>query len=346
VSFRSMSLPALVAGLLVGCSGPATTSTGEELTLRQILFPDKVKVPASNEAPPAYECNIDHLGSGITQAHIDEWASSHRALATDQAAFDELCANLRAAIDTIVKLSSVAQYTPERSADYIRALLTSRAILGVIEGPAPMSGQLRSARAAGSEPSVAGEEPAQLLSIDGVTTGAIEAEFPCGEDGPHGLVLCASDNSVPSGDTFAVSMVLGGDIPLDDPALYMQLAFVFDADADTTNNYEASPQYPNDFFQDTDLWYEVLIDPLSGPTFSVKDARDSNIQVVPSDARVIIDGPLVMALIPADEMGAACPGYRSTSFVHQGDYAQQPPHFWNGDTEPTIDEPLEPVCEP
>ena len=125
-------------------------------------------------------------------------------------------------------------------------------------------------------------------------------------------------------------------IPLADDTWLIEYGFVFDADDDTGNNYEASPQFPNDFFQDTDRWYVAR---WTGTQWQldVSTAVDSNIQPAASNARVVISGNSIMAIIPAAEFESSCPDWRLTTFAHQGDYGINPPHNWSGRLEPPVD---------
>jgi hypothetical protein len=163
----------------------------------------------------------------------------------------------------------------------------------------------------------------------------IDEEFPCG-DGPRGYTICASQDPFPADDMFVVAAITEDEIPLMDAEWLKELSFVFDADGDPNNNYVAAPAYPNDFFQDTDRWYVARWDGASW-VLAVSTAIDSNIQAAASDARVVIAGNTVMALIPASEFATACPDWRVTTFAHKGDYGINPPHDWSGAIEPPVD---------
>src|SRR5690606_18817381 len=123
-----------------------------------------------------------------------------------------------------------------------------------------------------------------------------------------------------------------------------QYAFVFDSDADPSNNYQASSQYPNDFFDNTDRWYVASYTPQQGWRIEVSNASGGTITPISSDARIVIDGAMMMLLVPADELASPCPPYRMTAFTHRGDYGLNPPYDWSGDVEPPVDMPLETTC--
>ncbi len=174
----------------------------------------------------------------------------------------------------------------------------------------------------------------------------INSEYPCG-DGPHGKTLCVQDIPLPEGDWFMAAVVTGDDVPLADPTRSHQIGFVFDADGNTANNYQASPDYPSDFFIDTDRWYTANYAPGSGWSMSVSQWNGSQATPdVASMARIIIQGNLLVALIPASELGGqSCPPHRMTTFSHLGDYGLNPPHDWAGDIEPPVASGLGTTCD-
>ncbi len=167
------------------------------------------------------------------------------------------------------------------------------------------------------------------------------SEFECGE-GPNGFTLCSAMNngSVPAGDFHGFAAVLKGDLPTADPVNHYQYAFVLDADGDTSNNYQPSIQYPNDFFKDTDRWYEATYTPSTGFRLEVKDARDGSITTVASDARMIFRGNVIFLLVPSSELAIERPKFRATAFRHTGDYGLNPPYDYDGSVHPAVAEGL------
>lgn len=129
--------------------------------------------------------------------------------------------------------------------------------------------------------------------------------------------------------------------PFADGTNTYQYAFVFDADGDTTNNYEASVEYPNDFFQDTDRWYVATYDPTTGWAMEVTDATNGTLTTVPSAARIVIQGNAIVLAVPAAEFALVRPKYRLTAFRHTGDYGLNPPHDWDGSLWPPVDQGLQ-----
>ncbi len=167
---------------------------------------------------------------------------------------------------------------------------------------------------------------------------------PCGDNGEF-VVACASDQPLPEGDLFAASFVFEGEVPLDDAVWLKTYAVVFDQDGDDTNNWVPLPQYPGDFFQDTDLWYQLDYAPGADWTVTVSVAdQNQNITPIPSDARFVIQGNSITAFIPADELADDCPDHRLTAFGHRGDYGFNPPHDWTADLEPLVTSGLAPTA--
>ena len=103
--------------------------------------------------------------------------------------------------------------------------------------------------------------------------------------GPVGFTIFPEIQATdPGGDLIVISGVVGSDIPLNDPTNLYQYGFVFDADGNTGNNYVPPPAFPNDFFKDSDRWYEVNYSPQAGWTLRVTDARNNQFNQVSSAA--------------------------------------------------------------
>jgi hypothetical protein len=132
--------------------------------------------------------------------------------------------------------------------------------------------------------------------------------------------------------------VLSGAVPLFDTTHHYQYGFVFDADGDPSNNYEADASYPDDFFAGTDRWYEAAYTPSAGWSLKATDA--TTFAPVQTSARIALVNDTVTLLVPASEMTAESPRYRVTAFEHKGDYGIAEPHDWKGDVEPPVAEGL------
>ncbi len=176
-----------------------------------------------------------------------------------------------------------------------------------------------------------------LLEVGANAAVRLDAAFACGESA-GGLTLCGSQSPIAEGDWVLISATALDDLVLDDPVSSYQFAFVFDADGDTTNNYEASSEYPGDFFADTDKWYEALYEPGSGWSLKVRDVRQG-LAEVPSEARFMLWGSEVALLLPRVELDGAAPKFRVTAFRHEGDYGLDGGP-WSGSYFPHLGEPL------
>jgi hypothetical protein len=163
----------------------------------------------------------------------------------------------------------------------------------------------------------------------------------CGQ-GAYGFTVCPTPkNVVPPGEFVIVEMTQAGKIPLADPTNYFQLAAVFDADGDASNNYVPLAAYPKDFFKDTDRWYEADYVPGMGWKLKVSTAHGMTITpVTDSAARIVISDNTVYFMIPRSELPAAKLGYRVTAFRHKGDYGLKPPYDWDANITPPVDTPL------
>lgn len=270
---------------------------------------------------------VDVCGTGIVGPNWIDQDCINRAVAKVTALYGEdseeqaeFCAGLRRALPDPPKISS----DDDDDSNDMEAWTTAKATLVKRYGEPPEK----------SDGDPQGEQTfrTEFRSID--------ESAPCGRDGDI-VVACASGASFPAGDFFLASNIFEGDIPLDDPTWLYTYAFVFDQDGDPTNNWVPLPQFPNDFFQDTDRWYQLQYTPGMGWWLEVQVADEAgNITPVASDARVVIDGNTVTAYIPAAEFSDPCPDYRMTSFGHTGDFGLGDPRVWTADVEPVIEEGL------
>ena len=164
--------------------------------------------------------------------------------------------------------------------------------------------------------------------------------FPLG-DGPHGYTVAAEPLDPVFDDQFVVTfLATDGDIPLASTDRHYQYGFVFDADNFADNNYVPTAPFLNDFFRDTDRWYELRYTPTEGWSLVVTNARDGQQQQVSSAARAIISGSGILLVVPFREFNAFSPTYRVSAFCHGGDQGLAPPHDWSGGPEPDVDQPL------
>ena len=245
-----------------------------------------------------------YLPDGITEADIVEWYEQMVALAGKEVADAQLCGLLQVGIPEAIEHSAENIPPPDPLARWAWIKLRAHAKL-----PIPVE----------------------------VITG-----LGCGETA-LGTILCGPmDPPTSESEFIIVSMILDDVVPSAGDEI-AQYAFVFDENGDTTDNYVAAPQYPNDFWQGTDRWY--FLDVTSEGLFlGHLTAANNNIGPIPTAARVILNGSAVTLVIPSSEFSAECPSLRVTAFTHNGDYGLQAPFYWAGDTEPTVFEGLDPVC--
>lgn len=164
-------------------------------------------------------------------------------------------------------------------------------------------------------------------------TAIAAPDFPCGA-GPNGYTVCPSmPASMDEGDYFFAYLSTEADIPLSSDR-FITYGFVFDGDGNPNNNYVPHPSFPDDYFKDTDRWYTLDYDPVTGWTLVCRDATNSVITEVPTAARAIIRGNSVMLVVPSSEFAAAEPSYRVTAFTHTGDYGAPPPTTGPGTSTP------------
>lgn len=175
----------------------------------------------------------------------------------------------------------------------------------------------------------------------GVTTLAAKANgkaIGCGVT-DLGLVVCPANSSgEPTGECVILGMVLSSFVPEADPVNSYQFGFVFDSDGNSGNNWVPLPQFANDYFQDTDLWFAVEYSPFSGWRLNVTSAGKQS--PASSAARAIIKDNTITLVVPRSEFASSTPTFRLTSFRHSGDYGQNPPYDWSADYHPRLNEAL------
>lgn len=162
-------------------------------------------------------------------------------------------------------------------------------------------------------------------------------DYPCGP-GEYGYTVCGQA-PFPAGAAIVIGVIYDDDIAIQDPQNIYQYGFVFDSDGDETNNYAASERFPNDFFDGTDLFYVLAYTPANGWELTSTDVRGERKQIA-TGARAIINGNTIIMVIPAGEISLERPLFRLTAFRHTGDYGINPPHDWDADVVPPVDEPL------
>ena len=169
----------------------------------------------------------------------------------------------------------------------------------------------------------------------------IEEDFQFDTDGltislPQNYKTIGSSSQMVASEEYVVLFnVMHEDIPIADSVNHFQYGFVFDRDGNTANNYQPSPSYPYDFYQDTDYWIEAKYDPINGWGMQVTDAANNSFTAVESNARMIIMGNTLILFVPQSEFLANTIGYRMTAYRHPGDWGS-PSGDWDGDVLPPV----------
>lgn len=181
----------------------------------------------------------------------------------------------------------------------------------------------------------------QLIALFGGLTDEGGELFPEGA-GPNGYTVHASPGApLQQDDYITFWMSCDDDIPLSSTTEFYQYAFVCDSDLDPNNNWVPAPAFPDDFFKDTDRWYELNYAPNGSWVLTCKQIGNGNsINVVASGARAIISGDSIVMVVPRSEFAVQNPPFRVSTFAHTGDFGQNAPFTWSGDPTPTVAEGL------
>ncbi len=172
-----------------------------------------------------------------------------------------------------------------------------------------------------------------ILGVD------LPGDVPCGA-GTGLTVLCTAETLPIVGTAAIFYGRVAAPIDLDDPEFHHQYGFVFDTDGQAKNNYVPGPQYPADFFADTDLWlYSVHVAGEAWYTWASSAA--AGFANVPSSERIIIVGDVIALVVDEDEIDGTSASWRMTAFRHLGDYGASMP--WSGDVVPPVGDPLSPL---
>ena len=147
--------------------------------------------------------------------------------------------------------------------------------------------------------------------------------FPCGEDIESGFVVCSPEPlAIEPGPVYLTMIKLAAPVPTEDPDRFYTYSFVFDADGEESNNFQFMPPYDWDYYQNTDRWYMLDYMPGSGWMLNVYDFAN-DLFVEATAARAVVMGDVIAIFIPASEFMVDSPGYRITTFAHDGTYAPE-----------------------
>jgi hypothetical protein len=179
------------------------------------------------------------------------------------------------------------------------------------------------------------------LTQEDLDSGAADV-LACGSATDGVQVVCrpSAGDGLEPGEYLVIGAVLHAPLSLITDR-FTRHSFVLDRDGDGANNYRADPAFPNDWFQDSDTWIQLVADPGGQYRLELVDARNGDLTTLNVDVRVVIAGGFVFALIPADAFELAHPAYRTTAFAHDGSWGMDG-GWWSGDLEPIVAEGLAP----
>ena len=176
-----------------------------------------------------------------------------------------------------------------------------------------------------------------LIDIEGTALGEhmftredIDALFentayPCDEFGGGLRTVCrATPGALAEGAMWVGTMVLGTDVPDNDPDHSLIYSLVFDSDNVPDNDWVPIDPFIWDYFQGTDRWYQLIWNHLTR-TWSVTVTQVDETQTttdVPSAVRVVIVQNAVTFFIPVTELPSATPAYRFSAFAHDGSFSR------------------------
>ncbi len=144
----------------------------------------------------------------------------------------------------------------------------------------------------------------------------LDQQFPCDGSAAPGVSSACTPAGAP-GSSLSNGPVDVFEAELDTPpstgagATPLQLTVALDADGQAGDNWKAPIGQPADPLQGTDREYQATDDPATGTwSLAVKQLAGSTWSDASSSARVVVDGPSVVFLVPASEASAPLPGWR------------------------------------
>ena len=138
-----------------------------------------------------------------------------------------------------------------------------------------------------------------IIEAENVLGGASVADSPGQADVlPSSLLRNAQ---IDTDGSVLVGIELAEPIPFDATDVRLTYAAVFDRDNNEANNFQALPQFDLDFFQNTDLWYEVQLIPGPGWRVQRRVWTGASALSTPTDAIAIVSGRVLLLIIPRSE---------------------------------------------
>ena len=140
----------------------------------------------------------------------------------------------------------------------------------------------------------------------------VNALFTCGyanPDVPLWVVCPPMLNMEDTNNWYLLALGLLDNTPFAHESNFGTITAALDSDANPENNWVALPEYPNDYYQGTDLWFTNMYDPSTGWRGGAFDAdwNDANIYFI-----TVFYKNIVVFFIPVDEIPAPNPGGRGT----------------------------------
>lgn len=202
-------------------------------------------------------------------------------------------------------------------------------------GPTLHSSSAVAPRAPSAETRIVAQSATQVR----VDRGMSQRATTCGPAAGY-LVVCPPDPDPGKfTDYYVMTMRLEAPLPPKaSPGIYTY-AFVLDVDGKPENNFKPEPAFPNDFYKDTDTWYEI-VKAANGEFLLEIWLQSLGAPQKRSGARALIKDDALMLVVPAPELASVPAGYRMTTFKHSGDFGMQ--GDWSGDTSPRVGQPLRP----
>jgi len=171
---------------------------------------------------------------------------------------------------------------------------------------------------------------------------AFEADFPLGV-GLYGTTVAdASSTPLVPGNYYFAFLQTAGNLALFNDSQYYQYSVVFDRDDNASNNYVPPAQFADDFWKGTDLAFAVEKNPGTPATFKVFDLQTDPFTSLATASRAIYGGSVMIVMLRREDFPGMVeyPGYRATSFCHDGGFGIPPPHAWSGSVKPSQNAPL------
>lgn len=149
-----------------------------------------------------------------------------------------------------------------------------------------------------------------------------ESILECGETVDGRQTVCTdAPLPMPEGEVLVAVAVMAGDIPQADPDRHYVYSLVLDSDNDEANNWVGFLDW--DLFLGTDRWYQLIWSPIEGRwtvTVTQVGPGDVTTTVAASTVRATIEADTISWWVSASEFPVAQPGYRLTSFAHDGQF--------------------------